>query len=609
MLRKVSVIIPVYNVEQYLKKCLDTICNQTLKDIEIICIDDGSTDSSLEILHEYSIKDTRIKIITQQHEGAGAARNRGLSIAQGKYLSFLDSDDFFETTMLEEMYTCAEQYNTDIVVCKSKIFDKGCFEDNCNIIDSLLPDKKVFSSRDIPKYIFQFHIGWCWDKLYKTSFIKSINISFQNLKKHNDSFFAHISMINDERIYVLDKRLVYYRKNRNASISQIYIKGNDYIFLCRDILKEIKNYLVKNNLFEIFEQSYVNYCMFHITGHFKFLSFSIQNNLKNIFGMRKYSKSFFYDKKYFFIYFISYFKILILIYNIFVKLKFFAKYVKKKFFSTDKIQSLQRKPQRLIPQKNLKYFCVHIVDHCNLKCNFCDHFSPLAKEYYADLDSFEKDFKRLSFLSDQKVDRIGLLGGEPLLHPKIAEFAKIARKYFKYSKINIVTNGLLILKQEPYFWETCRQNNIVVAITKYPINLDYDKISETASKYNVVLEYYNDSDKNRKTSYHLPLNLEGTKNGRDNFMRCFHANDLTLLRDGKLYTCTVAPNAFKFNAYFNKNLPVPEGIDIYRAKNMEEVLNFISKPINFCKYCDIKNRTFNHEWKQSKKDIKEWTLS
>ena len=93
---KVSVILPVYNASDYLHQCMDSIVGQTLKDIEIICVDDGSTDNSLDILKEYEQKDKRVKVIQQKNAGAGAARNNGLSIATGEYLSFLDSDDFFE---------------------------------------------------------------------------------------------------------------------------------------------------------------------------------------------------------------------------------------------------------------------------------------------------------------------------------------------------------------------------------------------------------------------------------------------------------------------------------------------------------------------------------
>ena len=99
---KVSVILPVYNVGKYLRQCMDSIVGQTLQEIEVICIDDGSADDSPQILQAYAKKDPRIKVVCQQNQGAGAARNRGLSMARGEYLSFLDSDDFFETNMLEK---------------------------------------------------------------------------------------------------------------------------------------------------------------------------------------------------------------------------------------------------------------------------------------------------------------------------------------------------------------------------------------------------------------------------------------------------------------------------------------------------------------------------
>ena len=116
---KVSVIIPVYNVEPYLKQCMDSVVGQTLKDIEIICVDDGSTDGSLDILREYAAEDNRIQIIEQKNAGAGAARNNGMRHATGKYLSFLDSDDFFEPRMLEKAYDLAEKDQADFVAYKS----------------------------------------------------------------------------------------------------------------------------------------------------------------------------------------------------------------------------------------------------------------------------------------------------------------------------------------------------------------------------------------------------------------------------------------------------------------------------------------------------------
>ena len=120
---KVSVIIPVFNVEKYLKECIESISNQSLKDIEIICIDDGSTDNSLNILNEYADNDSRFKIILQDNLGPGAARNEGISIAEGKYIYFMDSDDILELNALEDLYHLSEDKKTDFIFFKIINFD------------------------------------------------------------------------------------------------------------------------------------------------------------------------------------------------------------------------------------------------------------------------------------------------------------------------------------------------------------------------------------------------------------------------------------------------------------------------------------------------------
>ena len=121
---KVSVIIPVYNVQNYLRPCLDSVLKQTLKEIEIICVDDGSTDGSLEILKQYAAKDNRITVLKQKNLHAGVARNAGLAVARGEYLSFLDSDDFFELNMLEESYRLIRKKQADILFYQYKNFNQ-----------------------------------------------------------------------------------------------------------------------------------------------------------------------------------------------------------------------------------------------------------------------------------------------------------------------------------------------------------------------------------------------------------------------------------------------------------------------------------------------------
>ena len=114
---KISVIIPVYNVEKYLNRCVDSILNQSLQDFEIILVNDGSTDSSPKICDEYAQQDERIRVIHKQNARVAAARNDGIKVAQGEFISLIDSDDWIEPTMLEEMYSTATQFGCDFVMC------------------------------------------------------------------------------------------------------------------------------------------------------------------------------------------------------------------------------------------------------------------------------------------------------------------------------------------------------------------------------------------------------------------------------------------------------------------------------------------------------------
>ena len=139
----------------------------------------------------------------------------------------------------------------------------------------------------------------------------------------------------------------------------------------------------------------------------------------------------------------------------------------------------------------LRYFEVHLTEHCNLNCASCAHFSPLADETFADIKIFERDINRISEIFHKNVGKIKVMGGEPLLHPKLLKFVYITRKAFPNpsTSIDIVTNGLLLLKQEEIFWKTCKDNNVRVSVTKYPINLDFEKMVQTAKRYGVLFNF------------------------------------------------------------------------------------------------------------------------
>jgi MoaA/NifB/PqqE/SkfB family radical SAM enzyme len=255
--------------------------------------------------------------------------------------------------------------------------------------------------------------------------------------------------------------------------------------------------------------------------------------------------------------------------------------------------------------KTLSYIEVHLNEHCNLNCAHCIHFCPLAKEEYYDLDIFQKDFKRLAELTKSNIKTIHLLGGEPLLNKDINKYMQISRKYFPNSNIAIVTNGVLLLKMKSDFWESCKKFKIDIWISAYPIKLDYKKIAEKSTEYDVKIVYSEVAQDMFKT----PLNLKGDCDPKISFQKCLFKNgNCYAIKNGRIYVCQVIPNIYHFNEHFNKNLQVAEEdyIDIYKAKNLKEILDFLSKPCPFCRYCDIQNLTKGHKWRVSNIEINEW---
>jgi Predicted Fe-S oxidoreductases len=264
--------------------------------------------------------------------------------------------------------------------------------------------------------------------------------------------------------------------------------------------------------------------------------------------------------------------------------------------------------RRLTPQRQLSYFVLNILDHCNLRCKGCDHFAAIAEERFVSLDDIKKDLAQMSKILNGDVARIGVMGGEPLLHPQLKEILIHTRLFFPKTLIQLVTNGILLLKQTEDFWKACRNNDIIIVNTKYPLILDFDKIREVAKKHDVRFEHYGNTGEVLKTSYHIPLDLEGKQDAHINFIKCFHANAFPLLMEGKLYSCTVAPNVRHFNKKFGRHMELEDGdyLDIYRVKKALELLKFLSCPKPFCRYCDVSNRSYGHKWERSKQEISEW---
>ena len=262
----------------------------------------------------------------------------------------------------------------------------------------------------------------------------------------------------------------------------------------------------------------------------------------------------------------------------------------------------------LYEQPYLAYFELNIVDHCNISCLGCSHFSPIAEERCWPADTIKHDLRRMSELTAQRVDEIHILGGEPLLHPDLCEILRQARLVFPHSVLSVITNGVLLVKQDGNFWRVCRENDITLEVTKYPMPVDYDKIARTAEEKNVAFKFHSYTGKAQKTLYKMPMDTSGRQDPAVSFSGCTLANRWTAVMDGKMYTCQVAPNAYHFNKRFNAGMELEAGdyIDIHDAGNIGEVLSFLSTPKPFCRYCRIDGIENNLPWQPSKKEMSEW---
>ena len=256
---EISIVIPVYNLEKYIKKCLNSVLMQTFDNFEIICVNDGSTDSSLDILKEYATADKRIKIINQTNSGAGTARNNGLKHSAGKYVQFLDGDDYFEPQMLEKLYNLAEKHQSDITVCSSrKVDDEGNITETKNPNSPLNLAKlifdKPFNYMDYKEDIFTLIGTIPWNKLYLREMLIKNDLKFPNLTGPDDLCFVHMSIVCAEKIVAIDDELINYRYNRQGSV-QTY-RANHTI----DIIKaglHIRAFLEGKGVYKKLEKAYL----------------------------------------------------------------------------------------------------------------------------------------------------------------------------------------------------------------------------------------------------------------------------------------------------------------------------------------------------------------
>lgn len=261
----VSVVIPVYNAMPYLVECLDSVCNQTLDDIEIICVDDGSTDASRATLESRASTDMRIKIIDGGGEASngGTSRNLGLDNSSGEYVVFLDADDYFEPDMLELAYNSAIKNDSDVVLFDGEKFDHQTNEiikDYEVLRTKYVPDSDVFSAQDVAKHIFQITNPTPWSQLYRRDYLLEEEIRFQSLPNTNDAYMTFAALASAKRISVVDKVLVHYRSNTHSSTQDGKWR---YPFCFLEAFSMLEDRLINENLYDDFKASFIEGALRH----------------------------------------------------------------------------------------------------------------------------------------------------------------------------------------------------------------------------------------------------------------------------------------------------------------------------------------------------------
>lgn len=280
---KVSVIIPIYNAYDYLRPAMDSVTNQTLSDIEIICVDDGSTDRSLEIIKEYQAADERIRIVTENNAGAAIARNNGIRRARGEYVAFLDADDFVAPTCLETLYSLAKENDLDIAIAQYDIF----VEKLAKFTPAIPPERaeiyregKVTSKSEYPDDIFQSTDGYVWNKIFKRTFLLEKELVFlQDARMFEDVYFVCTALSLAERVAKTQSVLFHHRVYSESARNRLFRRYYDQVPL---VYAKIKEHLVTHGMYLPLQSSFMNLAATRIYKIYNLLGSDEREDLFNL---------------------------------------------------------------------------------------------------------------------------------------------------------------------------------------------------------------------------------------------------------------------------------------------------------------------------------------
>lgn len=256
---KVSVIMPIYNAGEYLSRAIGDVLRQTLADIELICVDDGSTDDSYDILEGVEKNDGRVKLISEKNFGPSVARNRGLKEARGEYIMFLDADDMFEPTLLKTLYDLAERDNLDVAVTRYDIYNESqnrIFSATEEPNAAIFAGGVVTSKNEHPDHILSSTTGYVWNKLYRASFLRDKKLAFDpDLYVFEDVHFTCCTMATAERVGMAEGVQVHHRIYSEQSRATLFRK---YYGQVPVVYSKIKKFLMQRGMYIPLKRGFIN---------------------------------------------------------------------------------------------------------------------------------------------------------------------------------------------------------------------------------------------------------------------------------------------------------------------------------------------------------------
>ena len=257
---KVSVVMPIYNAGDYLTRAIGDILQQTLPELELICVNDGSTDNSLSIIKSFMKRDQRIKLINQQNAGTSVARNVGIAAACGQYIIFLDADDFYEKNLLKLLYDAAEKDSLDVAVARFDIYNDS--QDKYSVPmeephSGIFVGGSVTSKNEHPDFILSSTTGYVWNKLFRTTFVKNMELAFDpELYVFEDVCFVCSALALAERVARIDDTLIHHRVYTEQSRARLFRK---YYSQVPVVYKKLKDFLMQRGLYIPLKKGYLNF--------------------------------------------------------------------------------------------------------------------------------------------------------------------------------------------------------------------------------------------------------------------------------------------------------------------------------------------------------------